>query len=1559
MERERVVTVEGPDGPGSGYVIGPRLVLTSAHVVGRATTVRLYRPGEEPLYDGVVVWCGTPGERDDAALVLVDDGRWYPPGGAKVRWGRLATSRPRQKCETWGTPAVAQRPGRATEAGQQTGRINPGSGFVGNHYVVRLDDHPPEPTGAGLSPWAGLSGAALFCGGMLIGVVASDMAYYGHSALRAVPAYVLHHDATFRAALDEHGAGSTALGLVEFQDLVEKEPPRPAGGLASPAALLTAERQVVDFHGREELLHRLTAWCEQAGFGAWLLHGPGGQGKTRVAHELARRLARRPLPEGWTVLWPRANAAPTDLAALWEVTGPLLVVLDYAETRLDELSALLAAAEEHAAPFRLLLLSRTAGDWWNNAKAAHRIAEELLDGAPVVGLPPLEAAPADRPRTYRRAAEAFAAALPGVSGHQRPDWPALARALPVPVLDRAGFDNALTLQMTALADLLDTVRDSADDPPDAAPPTTTGEAADVEERMLVHERRYWLRNATAHRLRPPLTDGALEDALAAALLVGADDREQAAEVLRRVPSLADQGERREAVRSWITATYPPTGPGPWGALQPDRLAEHLVGRRVQADHSLAHRLVPALDRARAARFLTLLTRAGAHPPLRGRLDGLITDLCTGSPALLGPPAVDVATQVEAPEPLLTALHRLSDDPDTPLSDLESLADRVPLSSYHLAPLAVRLLERIVAAQRASGVDGSDRTVAFATRLRELSKRLMDVGEPDRALAAAEEAVGLLSRAASPRTAAARTELAAAWNNAGVCLRALGRRREALAAATEAVGIHRRLAATGISSDAILSNHVQSLNSLSDTQRQLGDAPGALETGREAVGIREGLVRSGAEGARANLALDLNNLAIHCLDTGQREEALETIDRALEILRPLAEEHPDTFRPALAVGLNTRSNCLSEMGRWEEALEAVRQSTAIRRRLAEGRPNAFGPGLAMTLNTLAIDLAALGHHDEAVEAGRESVARYRILAEAQPDAFRGELAMSLNTQANQLADTGDPHGALTLAEEAAGIYRELDEASPGVFAMDLAMGLTTLASRLDDVGRHQEAVERIEEAVTIYRSRPAKHSEVVRPDLAACLNNLGVHLRALGRAEEALAGITEAVEISRGLARTNPRAFRPALSRYLIHRVLCLRDLGRLPEAVPIVREAVAVELQVAAAAPLARLPESASRLSSLSGALTLAGQRHDAPGVTKEVAKLRHRLAKDDPQTHEPEQAATLDLLGRQLASVQRHAEALAAARKAVTVRRRIRARADTPAHRAALAASLGNLGEYLMQAGQRGKALPPMKQAVRLWCELSEADRTAHQPVPALALVLLGFLFFGAGRVDEAVRTAQESVDACDALAGLDPAHGPFLSVALCVHGVILTELEQRAAALPLLERAVQAARPLAETGPAPYRTILASALSGLAQCLAEEPEWPEEALTYAQEAVALLTPPAEADPLVLEADLARALPVLGLCLARAGRHGEAAGTTERAVEVWRRLRDAAPAAHELDFGAALLAYARARLLAGARSAEALAAVDEALAVFRGLGATEPTLVERQQRLALETRTKLIRRST
>ncbi|MEV4894490.1 ATP-binding protein [Nonomuraea sp. NPDC055795] len=479
-----MVAVTAVNGHGSGYAVGPRLVLTSAHVVGSVDArVEVFRPGHPERYGGRVVWSGNPGGRDDAALVAIEDPGWTPPTGAPIRWGRTLTFRPGIACESWGLAALAQREQRPAELLQPSGTLNPGDGYVGDRYAMAVSGTAPQRPADGSSPWAGMSGAALFCGDLLAGVIAVDPAMRAHGHLEAVPAYVLHHDAGFRRALADHHASPSPGGYpkdaetrisgvvlepIEFQHLAEAaNPTAPGTDGGSPAALLRARRQVVPLHGREKYLRQLHAWARMRGFGATLIYGAGGQGKTRLAQHLTVELTAT----GWGTLWLAAHAPTAELAIIKDSASPLLVIIDYAESRASQMIALLEAAarREEASALKVLMLARTASSWWEALQAATSVTEAMLDSAPVILLDALEPDPVAQGEAYQTAVRAFAHALDAQSassatpaagesfaGEPREygTWTKLAESLPRPAGDVtaagdgvAGVGNALTLHM--------------------------------------------------------------------------------------------------------------------------------------------------------------------------------------------------------------------------------------------------------------------------------------------------------------------------------------------------------------------------------------------------------------------------------------------------------------------------------------------------------------------------------------------------------------------------------------------------------------------------------------------------------------------------------------------------------------------------------------------------------------------------------------------------------------------------------------------------------------------------------------------------------------------------------------------------------------------------------------------------------------------------------------------------------------------------------------------------------------------------------------------------------
>ncbi|MBZ4323077.1 tetratricopeptide repeat protein [Streptomyces huiliensis] len=1592
MSGDLLVGVDGPGETGSGYVIAPGLVLTSAHVVpavGR--TVTFFRPGEDGQYAATVAWRGTPGERDDAALLRFDDGHpdaaGAPRPAAPTRWGRLVTDRPETGCETWGLPAAVQRKDQAAEILHLRGTVNRADRSVANRHLMRLTERVvpcTDDSGRKISPWAGLSGAAMFCDGLLTGVICTDFGGFEHTRLEVAPAYVLLRDDGFRRILAEHGVGTVA-EPAEWAGVKSGLDDRPAvpDPPASPAALLEAGHAVVPFRGREELLEDLREWCARPGLDVRLVHGPGGQGKTRLALELTVHLAG-----GRTaVVWPKKAAEAEHLAALADTAVPVLVVLDYAETRVEQLTALLTAvvARPVPEPFKVLLLARTADDdWWRPARRANSATRDILDGLAGIPLPPLEPHPEGRAGAYRAAVEHLARALRDLPGQEHHPWPAVAAAVTDAVrreparLAGPSLDRALTLHMTALADLLDeAVRTAADRPAATAAPETVR----VEKRLLDHESEYWDRAARQH-LPPDLDTESREDALAAAFLCGADTRHQAEALLGRISYLGDRGRAcHRSLARWIAALYPPRDGRAWGSLRPDRLAEYFVGRRLIRNPDLAPDLLgdgtPAagdrashdgashghpryghasyghrsnghashgLTDAQTTQLLTVYARAAAHPAHVDALDAPLTDLCVRRRDVLAHPAVDVTTRVERPQPLVAALEELADAPGATPEELQDLADRLPRPTHALGPLAAKVAERLVGIHREWAAEDAARLPGLALALRRLTGRLGDVGRAREAYAATEEAVGLYRRLAAEDPAAYEPHLAAVLHNLSLMARALGRRQEALAPAEEAVEFYRALHRAQPDAYAFRSGLAHGLGALAQAKGELGRPEAAMTAMDEEVGIRQGLVAERGDEALPELAAALNNQAIWLTECGRVEEALTASAEAVAHYRSLAERRPDAFRNGVARSLGTHSTGLHLAGRTRDALEAAEEAVRIRSGLAAERPGAYLADLALSVHSLAVDLGEAGRPAEALARAAEAVALYRDLVTREPAGFGHRLANSLNTYAHRLNDVGRPADALEAAREAVGLYRPLFTAAPGAFRADLAMSLDTLASQLEETGRAEEAVLAGEESAALYRELVRQRPDAPVDDLACALHNLSRRLHGVGRPDEALAVAEDVIRLRRRsvAAGASGRA-RAALAEALLARARGLDDGGRTEDAVAAAAEAVELYRGlVERDADDAYTRGFATALSGLWLLRSRAGQAAEALSVLEESIEAGRRLLGREQDTgHDPAYGDALFVLGTQLAAAGRPDDAADVMRRAVTALRQPPGRGSAaPAPR--LLPALSCLTTYLIETGRRPEALPVAEEVAGLLGDPARRDGSGRGPL-AYALWVLGCLRHNAG-LREAGETLRRAVTVADAL----PPAGERDVVRVLARaglGVHLVESGRAAEGLAYAREAVGLARGLADADPAHGR-VLALTLTDLGRLLALGSPAREagvgvwaEALGVSAEALAVSERVAADDAVTGGPLLVWALAHHALRLSEAGRHAAALDLTARAVSLSRGLTARHRAAHRDHLAFALFAFARTRLLADARRAEARDAIAEAAALWRAMTETEPGL--------------------
>lgn len=343
---------------------------------------------------------------------------------------------------------------------------------------------------------------------------------------------------------------------------------------SSPAALLRAEYGVVPFHGREDERDDLRRWCtEQAAVKVRLYTGAGGMGKTRLALQICQEMHRA----GWWAGFLDTETLSSPLAAITRLltgSSPVVVVIDYAETRREVLVPLLRQlyATNLKGPFRLILLARSREEWWEELKTEGHGVGQLIAGPATshLALGPLAMTLAERKESYSAAASAFASVL----GKPLPEMASRN-------LEGAHLRIALVLHMSALA---------------AVEGVELEDEQSILDYVLDRERRYWKRLAQEHELPVELLRGIGRAVTAISLGGGCPTEADTIAVLKHLKHFADQRNATLAtVARLLHEAY--AGVDIWvDPLRPDILHEHLAEQEFAHDPDELYWLL--LDRGR-------------------------------------------------------------------------------------------------------------------------------------------------------------------------------------------------------------------------------------------------------------------------------------------------------------------------------------------------------------------------------------------------------------------------------------------------------------------------------------------------------------------------------------------------------------------------------------------------------------------------------------------------------------------------------------------------------------------------------------------------------------------------------------------------------------------------------------------------------------------------------------------------------------------------------------------------------------------------------------------------
>jgi tetratricopeptide (TPR) repeat protein len=1140
---------------------------------------------------------------------------------------------------------------------------------------------------------------------------------------------------------------------------IEDFPAAPRGVRArtlaeQPSRLLRAAHQVVPFTGRGDDLDQLTCWRDDPaeGFAVRLVHGPGGQGKTR----LAARFAELSCEAGWAV-WQavvnEAGAEPLTTSPPPEEARGIVLVVDYAERwPAPDLRRLLQESAWHQAgvAVRVLLLARPAGIWWESLDTW--IGDRLDIATTVHRLPPLADEPHARAELFQQARDRFADRL-GLP----PDL--AARIGPPPDLDTdTDYAQVLTVHIAALA-AVDARLHHENAPADPAR---------ASAYLLKRERAHW--SALHQRAGQPLSTApeAMGRAVVTATLTRPVARAQGQDALHRI-GLADSVATANTLLDDHRYCYPASASGTdrtvtvLEPLYPDRLGEDFLGLTTPAapdDPDTPHPVSDAVTDDWAHQAASRLLAADAGAPAPWTRDALIVlietarrwpHIATGQlyPLLKSHP--ELALYAGS-----TALATLASLDTLDVTVLEAIEPHLPQGRHTDLDVGVAALTHRLARHRlATTHDPAIRARTHGA----LSVRQYYAGLRNEALTAGQNALHAW-RDLTRTTSAYEPELASTLSNLGGLLSAVGRRPEALAATEEAVEIRRRLATD--SPAAHEPDLATSLSNLGAGLSAVGRPQEALAATEEAVDVYHRLAADSPAAHEPDLATSLSNLGALLSAVGRPQEALAATEEAVVVYRRLAADSLAAHEPDLATSLSNLGALLSAVGRPQEALAVAEEAVEIRRRLATDSPAAHEPDLASTLSNLGVWLSAVGRPQEALAVAEEAVEIRRRLAADNPAAYKPDLSGALSNLGARLSAVGRPQEALAATEEAVDVYRRLAVDSPAAYEPALASALSNLGALLSAVGRPQEALAVAEEAVEIRRRLAADSPAAHEPGLASALSNLGVWLSAVGRRPEALAATEEAVEIRRRLATDSPAAHEPDLASTLSNLGAGLSAVGRPQEALAAAEEAVVVYRRLAADNPAAHEPDLASTLSNLGARLSAVGRPQEALAVAEEAVEIRRRLATDSPAAHEPDLASTLSNLGARLSAVGRRPEALAATEEAVVVYRRLAA--DSPAaHEPDLASTLSNLGALLSAVGRRPEALAAAEEAVVVYRRLAADNPAAHEPDLATSLSAWAWVRYEAQRdLSGALRDTGEAVEIYRGLVSAVPARfsSPLRSV-------------------------------------------------------------------------------------------------------------------------------------------------------------------------------------------------------
>jgi tetratricopeptide (TPR) repeat protein len=1078
---------------GSGFLVAPGQVLTCAHVAAEGgpgpLTVRLADTELTASHVQLMPSQPEPGRRTyaapDLALITVDaqpdqPSVWLADHGPDTGSDVLCLGFSDATTEVGTAPDSVRLEVAAAGGGGfirvQQGEIPRGmsGGLVldlGTHRVcglVKASRDTDAPRGGWIIPVSMIAGN-------LAGVVEQNMACHGTTS-------------HWRQLATRHAEFARCL-FGSRSPLRIADPP----GNVPPSWWLDPRHRATRFQERPEL-ESLLAWAGDENPGtavARLVTGEGGSGKTRLAVELAARLAAR----GWIAGILTADdlgRLPQIAEALHEILAyghKVFIALDYPEGMGDELTRFLAQLPlPDEGIVRVLLLARFGGDWWSTLHPAGEI-KYLIDSTPIQ-LTPLYR---DPDATAGRFAEVLQDYRLKILGSDAPGARAEASTAVPTALAMAALQHGIAIKLHALA-LVSALHERDH----GALPDGEVAWADPLGSLVDHERRHWAEAARGRALScagDPVWAGRI---LLVPTLLGVYRSEEGCAAISRIPGFADRfpGEAADSA-ALLRDLYPPDESASirwWSPLPLDRLGETLLAAVLGSLQNEATAYVTALLRTvslpEAIQGLTVLSRLSADPEttsaVRATLSRCQGALATAEDSRLLP-ALLVADRQIPPGIQRPGERHLAQ------LDLGSAMNLIQLLNRKSVP---RLLQEtgLALLDHADRILDTDemRFKGVPIPVRELVASMRDMGTD----IPMESAVQIVAKAL-------RAEL----------LMRLGRAGEAIgpaeAAADAMRAVHRASSGQGPLFDGDLlvfgaevsgdpAAFLKVLRIYAEALHTVGRLAESAEIRRECVAVARHVAGTGGPDSGSDLVARLYDLTEALLELGQPEQAELCAREAAERARSL----PGLTRQAATLAI--RAKALDRAGRTAEARAVADDAVRVLQ-----QDDGSTADRAVTEQVIRV----LGHLAPPGAAAPDPLADLREAASRDPAAALPELVFAALARADHLAGQQDLEGASRHMSEALGHARRLAAEDPHTNLRVLGHVLV----KGTQLGCSAEPAAEIAEAVRIYRRMVDEWGrEDMRADLALALMQQAVTLRDAGRDADSLPGFAAAIELLRPL-----------------------------------------------------------------------------------------------------------------------------------------------------------------------------------------------------------------------------------------------------------------------------------------------------------------------------------------------------------------------------------------------------------------------------------------------------------